>query len=884
MVRLDSQFQAFLDDHPLTVLVVDPETRTILWANKEAYAFYGFSQQTLTKLCYGDLISEKPGKGYLPRLGRPNRELHRFSSGETMNVEVRASAQEVEGRRVLFCSVVDISPQVNSLEESIRSEERFRAFFMSNPVSNLIWQRNEDDFVLVDYNLAALSLSKGRIGRFLGATVKLMYGDTEPDVVEDVWRCWRSRDIIRRKKDFKLRSTGEVRHLDMRYIFVPPDKVMAHYLDITGATKAQRELLESERRFRAIFEGSRDGIVFVDLEGRFLDCNNYFKNMLGYTMDELRSMDIYQVTPERWRQWEKKTILEGQIAERGYSEVYEKEFVRRDETVLPVEIRASLYLGENGEPEGIWGIARDISQRKAAERALVENESKYRLMVESHTDLIVKVDVDGRFLFVSPSYCGLFGRTEEELLGKAFMPLVHEEDRAVTRAAMRELFIPPHTATMEQRAMTVYGWRWLSWSDKAILNDAGDVVEVIGVGRDITERKLAEEELRAAKETAEIASRAKSEFLANMSHEIRTPLNGIIGMLHLLIRSPLNEEQTQYAEVAYKSGTSLLSIINDILDLSKIEAGKTEVFREPFVLKEVLEGVVASFQGEAANKGNTLQLDVDESVPEVILSDPGRLRQILFNVLGNSIKFTEQGAIRLEVSLLRSLPITEEALLLFIVADTGIGVPEDKVEQIFEAFTQVESSFSRRYQGTGLGLGIVKRLVKLMGGNLSVESMENAGTTIYFTLEMGVMAMETMSASDSIAVPGRPRCAGSLLLIEDNEANVLAMRKHLEEAGFKVISVDSAERGLDILKEGRFDCLVLDIMLPGMDGVEAARRIRSGECGMEGSVMPIIATTAHVLEEDRKRYIQAGMDGFVSKPIDWEEFLSLVAGACGRKK
>ena len=383
--------------------------------------------------------------------------------------------------------------------------------------------------------------------------------------------------------------------------------------------------------------------------------------------------------------------------------------------------------GEAAEPDHdeIIGLARNI-ERMA--QALQKTEASYRGIVEDQVDLICRYRLDGKLTFVNSAYAQAFGRKRNELVGQPFplfSPGAAIGDEPYTFE--RELSLPDN-----QR-------RWLMWTQRAIKDDRGETLEYQGVGHDITLRKEAEAALLHAKEAAEAADRAKSEFLAIVSHEIHTPINGVIGFAQILADSPLSPEQREQVAIIKSSGHALEKLIADILDLSKIEAGKIEIESSPFGLHKCIEEVMAFFQLKARAASLQLVFNIEADVPAIVNSDEARLRQILTNLVNNALKFTERGSVTLQVSCMRGEPVSmgdsrRELRLFFAVSDTGIGIPADKIQKLFKPFSQVDTSSERRRSGTGLGLIISKRLCELMGGSISVDSKPGEGTTFRFSI------------------------------------------------------------------------------------------------------------------------------------------------------
>jgi two-component system sensor histidine kinase/response regulator len=419
--------------------------------------------------------------------------------------------------------------------------------------------------------------------------------------------------------------------------------------------------------------------------------------------------------------------------------------------------------------------------------------------------------------------------------------------------------------------------RWIRTSDRRT-QDGG----VVSLRTDITSLKMQGEELRRAKDAAEAASRAKSEFLANISHEIRTPMNGILGMTELTLDTELNAEQREYLRLIQTSGHHLLSVINDVLDLSKIEAGKMTLEQTDFSLADMLEAELRTLAMRAEQKGLRLRFSCAPEVPDGLLGDPLRLRQVLINLLGNALKFTEAGELELSVQLAGTPPRADALRLRFAVRDTGIGIPLEKQEAIFEAFAQADSSTTRKFGGTGLGLTISARLVEQMGGRLEVESAAGQGSTFSFTVPFGRGApLRKPRSSEGLTLPGRERLR--VLVAEDQSVNRFYVRRLLEKMGHQVALVVDGQEALEITAQEPFDLVLMDVQMPRLSGLEASEAIRARERA-SGSAqrLPIWALTAHALLGDAEKCLAAGMDGYLTKPIDRGALQAALASVPGK--
>jgi PAS domain S-box-containing protein len=492
-------------------------------------------------------------------------------------------------------------------------------------------------------------------------------------------------------------------------------------------------------------------------------------------------------------------------------------------------------------------------------------------------DMLCIASYAGYFKRLNPAWKRTLGYDIGELTASPFIDFVHPDDRAATLAEVQKVAKGEDTISFENRYRAKDGsYRWLLWNATPFAQQQ----LIYAAARDITERKVSDEKIQWLKEEAEAANRAKSDFLARMSHEIRTPLNVVIGMGDVLERTALNTEQRQYVRVFQKAGSNLLTLINDLLDLSKVESGRMILEEIDFELSGVTDAVVEIMSMRAQQKGIELRSEMMPGVPARFRGDPDRLRQVLINLVGNAIKFTAKGRVLLCVE--QDPDNLRAGSLRFSVSDTGVGIPPEKLDLIFEAFAQADASTTRMYGGTGLGLAISKRLVELMNGRIWAESRPGEGATFYFTASFGMVSPAKDTAADRHVGPGRAPPAGALsglrlLVADDSEENRFLVAEYLKDLGCHIEFAEDGQIAVEKFSSGAYDLVLMDLQMPVMDGYAATRRIRGWEEEQKRRFTPIIALTASALDAELQQALDAGCTAYLRKPVRLATLVEAVA-------
>lgn len=801
------------------------------------------------------------------------------------NSPIRDKNSKITGLITVFRDIT----RIRKIEIDLENEQkRLKAIFDAAPISILIVDeniavQNTNETFINTFNVSHADILGKGVGRALGCEHSLdtdygcgsncaCHGCRMRTALEGVIS---SSETVKGLEVKKILNTGchEVEHC-FRINAVPlllGEKKYAVVVidDITEYRRLEENLVKSRDYYLTLFEKFPAMIWRADCSKKCNYFNERWLDFTGHTMEE-----------EIGDGWTKGVHPEDiEACFKTYSEAFDAREPFEMEYRLKNRNGQYRWILDIGRPfydmdnnfSGYMGTCFDITERKIAEEGL----RKYQLLSRNANDIILFADVNGYVIEANDAAVRAFGYEKENLLGKSIFYLVSPDPRSPIGPQPYQA----NTSGIYYEA-TAYRKDKSTFTAEVSMQGAeiGDGKVLMAIMRDSTERKRINEELKKAKESAEAASYAKSEFLANMSHEIRTPLNGIIGMIDLTLLTGLTEEQKDNLYTAKECAGTLLNLINDILDFSKIEAGKLTIENINFNIFELVEQAVKPHIIKAREKELKFQYIIDDKIPQVVNGDPYRLKQVINNLVSNAVKFTDSGNISLSACL--AAKSSKSVMLEFMVSDTGIGIAPEDMQHLFNTFSQIDSSHTRKYGGTGLGLAISRQLIEKMNGTIWVESEKGKGSSFYFTVKLGIgdSITDMPRYMPSVSKTQNPL---QILLVEDEKVNQMVIARMIQETGHKIITASNGKEALQILNEKEIDIVLMDIQMPEMDGIETTKRIRMKEAST-GNHIPIIAITAYALQGEREKFLSVGMDGYISKPIQMKAFLDEIEKAARR--
>lgn len=637
---------------------------------------------------------------------------------------------------------------------------------------------------------------------------------------------------------------------------------------------AEERRVKGEQLFEIIFETIPYTASIINLKNfHYLKVNKSYLNFYGLKKDEVLNISIFDRFGPDYR--ESILHLIDQVKSHNAISNYQIKVQtgKGERTILISAVQVFL----KGEACCLF-VSNDISDRVAMEKNLEENEHRYRTLFNSASDAIL-LSEGGIIKACNTKAQILFGCSEERMINRSVLEF--SADTQSDGTSSREAMIK-HLQSINTQSHDIIEWKHkkvdgTEFETEISLNNftLSNTKQTIAIIRDISQRKLVEHELTQARQLAIQANEAKSIFLANMTHEMRTPLNSILGMIEILSETKLNSDQEQPLQIAQSNCEALLGIISDILDFSKIEKGEMIVENYPLDLRHLLDEVITMFTPRLRSKGLTFQLSIEKSLPQAIWGDTLRLRQILVNLITNAIKFTELGGIILKVTKESTTQIP--CAIQFSLTDTGIGISEDKLPLLFNRFSQLDSSITKKYGGTGLGLCICKNLVELMHGNIQCQTEIGKGSTFIFTLPLKEASIESIPATKNEVHKILLNSSPEILVVDDSEDNIILTKKYLEKTSCKLDTAENGNQALQLIYKKRYNIILMDMAMPVMDGFTATVAIRLYEKENNLERTPIIALTAYALETEKAKALEAGCDLYVTKPIKKQKLLDIIA-------
>jgi len=874
LIKLEEEeFRQLVESTPDGLLILDSESR-IVFVNSRAEAMFGYRREELSGQPLSCLIIRAADWAtYIagepdchdPAPGVEAEGLRK--NGGVLPVGL-AFSRLVSGVQLLTCVAVRDLTERKRIEADLkRTEEQYAVLFNSG---------NDGAFVL--------ELGENGPGKIIevNAIACEWLGYTRKELLDRyIWElhtpeAFRGLAAVGERLREKQHVLFETEYLAKDGRLIPSEvnarivclcgrpAVLAIVRDIDERKKAEIKLQLSERRYRRHVERNAAAFFRISLEGDLLECNDAMVRILGYeSQEELKRRPMIEHYHDRAVRAAFTRIVE----ENQVLNDYELLLKRKDSTLVCALVNMTLVV-EDGVSM-IEGTGIDITERKRIENELRTLAS----VVEASTDLIGIASIEGEVLFVNQAGRRILGLgPAQPVRGSRISDYIPEEDRQYALGSVLPLLFQDGQWASETRFRhSVTGTVIPMLQSSFFITDVQTNTRtgIATICRDLTQRKREESELQAAKQAAEAGNRAKGQFLANMSHEIRTPMNGILGMAHLLLKTELSSKQRRYAEAVCASVESLLAIVNDILDLSKLETGKIELEKTEFELTQVVTKGTQMLALEAERKGLQLSYGIAPDVPRLLRGYPVRLRQVVSNLFANAVKFTPAGQVCIRVGV-----VTQDdraAMLRFTVEDTGIGIPEGLATKVFSPFVQGDPSTTRKFGGTGLGLTISKQLAECMGGEIGFESQAGKGSSFWFTASLEKQPKVISVSEPPAALPenrathDNPRTR--ILLAEDHPVNSEVMLAILGQLGYQAKAVPDGREAVKALQAMSYDLVLMDCQMPEMDGYEATRMIRDPSTGVLNPRIPIIAVTACAMVGDREKCIEAGMDDYLSKPV-----------------
>ncbi|MDH4943780.1 PAS domain-containing protein [Sulfurimonas sp. C5] len=889
--KTNQQFSSMFDNHDAVMLLVNPQNGSIIDANKSASKFYGYTHEELCNMNITQinvLSVEEIHKRQKEALHHKRNFFifeHQLKSGEIRTVEVHSSPIHTDDDELLFSIIIDITKEHGN---ELKLKKVLAQLSQAKKIANLgIWEYDIVNNILTwsDEIYELFELDKEQFTPSYEKFIETIHPD-DREKVEIAYT-----NSLKTKKSYQivhklLMKDGRVKYVqeqcDTKYDEQGnPLSSLGTVYDITQLQELTNTINDEKERYQKLMSLASDGILILSADnGKLFEYSEKAKQLLGYTDAEMKELSVFDwddITHEEYQH-----LME--IMDTSDIKI-ERIHKRKDGSTYLASITGAKITLNN--QQYVYASVRDITVsnllRQEQERLLIEQNSLLSLFDKGDSLLFKwKNDEAWSVDYVSENVAKILGYTKQEFQTHqiTYSECIHKDDldkviqeiRGSLQKNSDYFRHKPYRVVTKSNEV-----RWLLDYAVTQKNNKGEITHFISYITDITEQKENELELERAKQTADKANAAKSEFLANMSHEIRTPLNGIIGLTDIVLSTNLTHEQREYLNKVHLSSHALLHVINDILDYSKIEAGKVDIVHTEFQLSDLLNTIVDLFSFQIHNKGLHFEIKIDENVPNILIGDSLRLTQILNNLVGNAIKFTSEGFVHIDIKLLSRND--SDITLEFIVQDSGVGIEPIDQKKLFQAFEQGDSSTTRKFGGTGLGLMISKQLTELMGGNIWIKSQVGMGSNFHFTLTFKYKDCpipEQPSSNENLIRSSSKQIklveAKKALLVEDNITNQLVATSYLEHYGFIVFVANNGAEAVDMTEANEYDIIFMDLQMPVMDGFDAAKEIRKFD-----QKTPIVALSAATMQLDKVRTQEAGMNNHIAKPINKVELECVIS-------
>lgn len=867
----EAKFRTLAESSPFGIGIY--QNNNLIYGNMAFQNICEYSQEEFSKMNFWDLVHPDhremvKEKGLARQKGLLRPETYEFKvitkSGKTKWVLFSGDLIEYLGKPAGIITVIDINDSKLAVEALKISEEKNNALI--NAIPDIIFIIKSDG-TFIDYKAENTSELLLPPVEFIGKKVtEVLPENLAKIMLQHIDLALKTSGTV--QYEYSL-DTPEVNYFEARMVKSGEDQVLSIIRNITSRKNFEDKILKSEKKFRDLAELLPQTVYECDRKGNLIFVNKYAYKMSGYSQQDFENgLNILQYVSSTDHNRVKHSFAD--ILSGNNSSYTEYTLIRKDGSSFLANVYSALVY-KNNEIVGSRGIIVDISEQKKAEERIRKQDVQIQRITDNMHELFGELDNAGKIKYINPAVKTIFGYEQQEIIGTNLFDGIHADEINYVKSVFERITVSGKGASIFRFKNKEDNYIWSEFSVSSFTDEYNLENGFIFNWRDITLRKQAEE-LRKKIEDTEYQNLVKSKFLANLSHEIRNPLNSIIGFSNTLEQSSLSEEQQKHLKYIKISSQNLMHVLNDILDFSKIEANKIEVNNEEIDLNELLDEVYLMSENKADEKNLTLDFIIETNVPRGIMTDGNKLKQILYNLLGNSIKFTENGKVGLKLN--AKLKVNNMAELIFKIYDTGIGIKKENFYLIFQSFTQLDSSMKKQHAGTGLGLAITKNYVELLGGTISFESEYQKGSEFSFIIPVEITNKKTIkqNASNQKNKMLAPKKL-TVLLAEDDALNRMYLVSFLKKQGW---TIDTAINGFEVLdkfKKNDYDIILMDGQMPGMDGFEAATKIRKLN---KGANIPIIVITGYTLNENSEQFIAAGMNDFVIKPIIENELIGKI--------